>query len=96
MERAGVKTVMAVAVMQLVLSVSLLIALARLVVAAALWLLEEEEEELETELLRHESSIEAWRRGLLERRSEVGGFDKKKMLQPHFGQTFKFKRVGVK
>eukprot|EP00960_Hanusia_phi_P003433 101142-Hanusia_phi.AAC.1 len=93
-ERASFKAVMGVAGMQLLIFVSLLLPLVRLVGAAAFWLIEDDE--VEAMALARELSMDGVRRVIPESDCSVGGFDKRKMLQPHFGQTFKFKRVGVK
>ncbi|EKX34500.1 hypothetical protein GUITHDRAFT_119337 [Guillardia theta CCMP2712] len=72
---------------------TIFVSLARHIPAAILWLLEDDSELAHALSLREQPETQA--PAVVSTGGATGGFDRRKMLEPHFGQTFKVKRVGV-
>ncbi|EKX34497.1 hypothetical protein GUITHDRAFT_155720 [Guillardia theta CCMP2712] len=78
--------------LQVVFALAVFMFIARYVRDAAVWLFEDDDlEDFDIEI-RREMPQRRWPRFS----SSRNVFDKKKMLRPYFGQTFKVMRVGIK
>ena len=77
------------------LSLALAVACLASLVSGLVWLLQDDDLDSPVTLDSRLALPSAPRLDLLPAACQAGGFDRRRLLQPHFGQTFKVKRVGV-